>query len=153
MSDSPSAVSHETTIMNESNKNGEPKSHARSTSAHVRYDKFQATEIKDLLLIFLFVVKYLSEEQLVAWWQQSTEGEVVSFFATLEVTLNCFKYVGKRNIEVVKSQSMDNVKNKTTKAHTLPARMNPSEINHENTGTLVIHTVSRDTQKEPGKYM
>ncbi|KAL3282071.1 hypothetical protein HHI36_005270 [Cryptolaemus montrouzieri] len=145
MSDSPSALSQETTIVNESMKNGETKSHIRSTSSHVhRYDKFQPLEIKDLLLMFLFVVKYLSEEQLIAWWQQFTESEVVNFFMTLEMSLNYFKYVGKRNISVVKSQSSDNIKNKQTKAHTLPARMNPSEINHENTSTLVIHTVNRE---------
>ncbi|XP_045470639.1 dedicator of cytokinesis protein 9 isoform X1 [Harmonia axyridis] len=145
MSDSPSAMSQETTIVKESTRNGDMKSHMRSTSTHVhRYDKLQSTEVKDLLLMFLFVVKYLSEEQLTAWWQQSTESEVVSFFTTLEMSLNFFKYVGKRNITIVKSQSMDNVKSKTTKAYTLPARMNPSDMNHENTSTLVIHTVNRE---------
>ncbi|KAK9870395.1 hypothetical protein WA026_007964 [Henosepilachna vigintioctopunctata] len=140
MSDSPSVISHETTIVNENLKNGESKSHGRSTSTHVhRYDKFQTVEIKDLLLMFLFVVKYLSEDQLIAWWQIFTDVEVIHFFTVLEMCLNCFKYVGMKNITVIKSQSVDNIKTKSTKAFTLPARINPSEINHENTSTLVIH--------------
>lgn len=111
------------------------------TSPHLhRYDKFQPNEVKDILLCFLFIVKYVGEDQLICWWQQCSEGDVVNFFATLEMSLYCFKYIGKRNIAIIKTPVTDNAKSKAPKAHTLPARMNPSDFNHENTGTLVTYT-------------
>ncbi|CAG9771792.1 unnamed protein product [Ceutorhynchus assimilis] len=144
--DDKSTISQDTTIVREDAlKNGhtelQAKSHDRSTSSHMpRYDKLQAHEIKDVLLAFMFVLKYLNDEHLVMWWQSFPESDVLSFFTILELCLHYFKYVGKRNVTVIKTADTENVKQKSKKAHTLPARMNPSEINHENTSTLVIHT-------------
>ncbi|KAJ8951805.1 hypothetical protein NQ318_019778 [Aromia moschata] len=122
--DAQSTISHDTTIIrDESLRNDDTKSHTRTTSHVQRYDKLQPQEVKDVLLIFLFVVKYLSEEQLIMWWQNYSEADVVNFFTVLEMCLHCFKYAGQ-----------------VQESSTLPARMNPSEINHENTSTLVIHT-------------
>jgi hypothetical protein len=144
--DAQSTTSQDTTIVREDLlRNGDSKSsHTRTTSHVQRYDKLQLSEVKDVLLIFLFVVKYLGEEQLIAWWHQCSESDVASFFAVLEMSLHCFKYVGKRNVTVVKSHGGDNPKSNPKKAHTLPARMNPAEINHENTSTLVIHIPNRE---------
>lgn len=154
-SDALSTASQETTIVRESNedslKNGEVKTHKRSASHIQRYDKLQPQEVKDVLLIFLFVVKYLAEDQLIFWWQQYSEADVVNFFTLTEMCLNCFKYVGKRNISVVKTAVVDSAKSKPAKAHTLPARMNPPDFNHEGTGTLVIHTVNRENLVNTGK--
>lgn len=139
--DAQSTISQDTTIIKDENlRNGEVKTHTRTTSHIQRYDKLQPQEVREVLLIFLFVVKYLNEEQLIKWWQCYTEADVLNFFSVLEMSLYCFKYTGKRNISVVKTME-DNLKTKSKKAHTLPARMNPSEMNsHEGTGTLVIHT-------------
>lgn len=151
--DNQSLVSQETTIIREPRdealKNGEVKTHKRGVSTaqstHVhRYDKLHPSEVKDVLLIYLFVVKYIGEEQIISWWQKSTDTDVLNFFIGLEMCLGCFKYVGKRNMVVIKTTVTDNVKPKPTKAHTLPARMNPSDIMHENTSTLVIHTSNRE---------
>lgn len=150
--DGQSTISQDTTIVREEClRNGDAaKSHKRTTSLIQRYDKLQPQEVKDIFLIFLFVVKYISEDQLLKWWQNYGETDIVNFFTVLEMSLHCFKYVGKRNIIVVKT-SEDNVKVKSKKAHTLPARMNPSEIsNHEPTGTLVIHT-TRENLVTSGK--
>lgn len=160
-SENQSIISQETTIVREthedSTKSNETKTHTRglsvaqSTHLH-RYDKLQPNEIKDIFLIFLFVVKYLGEEQLISLWQKCADVDVVNFFSVLEMSLYCFKYVGKRNV-IVKSTSSDNNKVKPTKAHTLPARMNPSEMNHENTGTLVIHTPNRENLITSGNLL
>lgn len=154
-SDALSVVSQETTIVRDSNedslKNGEVKCHKRGASHVQRYDKLQPQEVKDVLLIFLFVVKHLAEDQLIFWWQQYSEADVVNFFTLIEMSLNCFKYVGRRNITVVKTAVVDSAKNKPAKAHTLPARMNPPDFNHEGTGTLVIHTVNRENLVNSGK--
>lgn len=95
-------------------------------------------------MIFLFVVKYLSEDQLIAWWQQYSEADIYNFFAILEMSLHSFKYVGKRNVSVVKTSTVESIKTNPKKAHTLPARMNPADITHENTSTLVIHMGNRE---------
>ncbi|XP_018332779.1 dedicator of cytokinesis protein 9 [Agrilus planipennis] len=150
--DALSITSLETTIIreprDESLRNGEAKSHHRglsTASPHLqRYDKLQPTEVKDVLLCFLFVVKYVGEECLISWWQQCADSDVVNFFCVLEMSLHCFKYNGKKNIVVVKQSVQDVVKNKPAKAHTLPARMNPPDFNHETSGTLIIHTVNRE---------
>ncbi|RZC34337.1 dedicator of cytokinesis protein 9 [Asbolus verrucosus] len=145
--DAQSTTSQDTTIIRDDVIRSEDSiktSHTRTVSHVPRYDKLQQSEVKDVLIIFLFIVKYLNEEQLIAWWQQYNESDVANFFTILEMSLHCFKYVGKRNVTVIKSQCVDNVKNNPKKAHTLPARMNPAEINHENTSTLVIHMTNRE---------
>lgn len=148
--DGQSTISQDTTIVrDESLRNGDLKSHRRTTSHIQRYDKLQPQEVKDVFLIFLFIVKYINEEQLLKWWQNYNETEVLNFFTVLEMSVHCFKYMGKRNITAVKTAE-DTVKTKSKKAHTLPARMNPSEINHEPTGTLVIHT-TRENLAASGK--
>lgn len=153
--DAHSAVSQETTVIrdgqDENVKNGDVKTHQRAASHVQRYDKLQPQEVRDVLLIFLFVVKYMAEDQLITWWQQYPETDVVSFFTVLEMCLHCFKYVGRRNINVVKSPVSDAVKHKPAKAHTLPARMNPPDFTHEGTGTLVIHTANRENLVTTGK--
>lgn len=151
--DAQSTVSQDTTIVRDDGlRNDDTKSHTRTTSHIHRYDKLQPQEVKDVLLIFLFVVKYLNEEQLIMWWQNYSEVDVVNFFSVLEMCLYCFKYVGRRNVNVVKTSEGENLKTKSKKAHTLPARMNPSEINHENSSTLVIHT-NRENLVSSGKVL
>lgn len=154
--DDKSSLSQDTTIVREDAVNNggvEIRAHERTASAHMpRYDKLHSHEIKDMLLIYLFVVKYVSEEHLVTWWQSFSETDVVSFFGMLEVSLHFFKYAGLRNVTVVRTPDAESAKPKPKKAHTLPARINPSEITHENTGTLVIHT-NRENLIDSGKYV
>lgn len=159
--DNQSNISQETTIIREVRdevKNGEVKSHKRglsiSQSAHMhRYDKLQPSEVRDILIIFLFVVKYLGESQLISWWQKCADVDVVNFLSVLEMSLHCFKYVGARNVVVIKGPTVETTKSRTAKAHTLPARMNPSDIAHENTSTLIIHTrENRESLVNSGKY-
>ncbi|KAF5297752.1 hypothetical protein FQR65_LT09926 [Abscondita terminalis] len=152
--DATSIASQETTIIRELredsvkldhiHKNGELKTHQRGlsiASPHLqRYDKFQPNEVKDVLLCFLFIVKYVGDDQLICWLQQCNDGDAVNFFSVLEMALYCFKYVGKRNVTVIKTPTTENIKVKPLKAHTLPARMNPPDFNHDNTGTLVTYT-------------
>lgn len=55
-----------------------------STSQPIRVDKVTPAEVKDMLICFLFVVKYMSEEQLIAWWQFCEPTELLNFFRVLE---------------------------------------------------------------------
>ncbi|XP_023704534.1 dedicator of cytokinesis protein 9 isoform X3 [Cryptotermes secundus] len=130
--DGHSTVSQETAIIREPKeepaKEGSSKRHSRSLSVThsnqpVRCDKLQSAEVKDLLLCFLFVVKYLGDDCLIAWWHQCTETEVMNFFKGLEMCLHQFKYTGKRQIA-----GKAGGKPGTTKAMTLPARMQPPDF-------------------------
>lgn len=115
-----------------------------------RCDKFSAAETKDMLVCFMFVVKHISTDQMVMWWQNCTETETVQFFAVLDMCLVFFRYVGKKNIllsEKVKDVRMRN----TTKASTLPARMAPpgesGTSEKHDTGTL-NHVQTRENLLE-----
>ncbi|XP_057325532.1 dedicator of cytokinesis protein 9 isoform X5 [Microplitis mediator] len=147
-STSHSLVSQETTIAREPAENGvsEKKGHSRSvsvTQTSSRCDKLQSSEMKDLLLCFLFVVKYLGDHQVIAWWQQCSETEIISFFSVIEMGLYHFKYVGKRLI-IANTSATNSGKPKTVKAMTLPARMAPPDFSNDasGTGTLQPHNTS-----------
>lgn len=124
--DGHSTISQETTIIREPREDGVNfKRHSRtvSTSQPIRCDKLQASEVKDILLCFMFVVKYLGDEYLVNWWQQCSETDTLSFFRCIEMCLHQFKYIGKRQI-IGRASG----KPGTTKAMTLPARMQPPDF-------------------------
>lgn len=90
--DGHSTVSQETTIIRDLKDNDSDfKTHSRSFSGVTnisqtagRCDKFQVSEVKDVLLCFLFVVKHLGEESLISWWQQSEDNVVFYFFSVIE---------------------------------------------------------------------
>lgn len=85
-----STVSQETTIIKDSKDDFDFKTHSRSfsgittASQQARCDKFQISEIRDILLCFLFVIKYLGEESLISWWQRSQYNAVLYFFSAIE---------------------------------------------------------------------
>lgn len=89
--DGNSTVSQETTIVRDAkDTESGTKTHSRSFSGITtvsqtgRCDKFQVSEVKDILLCFLFVVKYLGEESLTAWWQQCPDNVILHFFSVIE---------------------------------------------------------------------
>jgi len=86
---SQSNISQETTIVRElvENGTGEKKRHSRTlsvTQSSPRCDKLQPSEVKDILLCFLFIVKYLGDHQVIAWWQQCNDSEILNFFTVIE---------------------------------------------------------------------
>ncbi|KAL5004607.1 hypothetical protein ScPMuIL_018063, partial [Solemya velum] len=62
------------------------------------HQKLDLSEIKDLLLCFLYIVKHLSEDILKGWFNNSSEFDVIDFFSVLEICLQQFKYVGRKKI-------------------------------------------------------
>ncbi|XP_063975168.1 dedicator of cytokinesis protein 9 isoform X2 [Diachasmimorpha longicaudata] len=136
--------------------------HLRSlsvTQTSPRCDKLQSSEMKDLLICFLFVMKYLGDHQIIAWWQQCSNSDIQSFFTVIEMSLHHFKYDGKRQI-ISKINSNTNVKVKTTKSMTLPARIAPPIFSSDNsaTATLQSHNIPPSTrenlidEEENGKF-
>lgn len=53
------------------------------TSVNV-VSKLEPSEVKDVLVCFLFVLKYLSQDQLVTWWRYCSEQDIVAFFKIVE---------------------------------------------------------------------
>ncbi|XP_077513928.1 dedicator of cytokinesis protein Ziz isoform X7 [Amblyomma americanum] len=105
------------------------KGHARSQSLPfasptgiVRYDKFEPSEIKDLLVCFLYLIKQLNEDLLIGWWQQCRDCDLLDFFHLLELCLHQFRYMGKKHILKGRNQQGSSSQ---AKAMTLPARTAP----------------------------
>lgn len=103
--------------------------HARSISVvqpqmMPRLDKFHESETRDLLICFMFVLKHISADQMIIWWQDCSEREMLSFFEVLDLCLVCFRYVGKKHVNVSGDETMNSERRETTaKSSTLPARM------------------------------
>lgn len=104
-------------------------------SAMPRVDKFLPGETKDMLFCVLFIIKHLSADQMVMWWQNCTESETVSFFTVLDLSLVYFRYVGKKNLIIVNDKVRDTKAIRSAKASTLPARMVPPTNGDANTST------------------
>ncbi|RNA26478.1 hypothetical protein BpHYR1_017683 [Brachionus plicatilis] len=63
-----------------------------------RIDKFDSSEIKDLLKCLIFVLKNLNDDALLSVWYNYDDGEFSAFLTLLDLCLNTFKYRGKSNI-------------------------------------------------------
>ncbi|XP_053314862.1 dedicator of cytokinesis protein 10 isoform X2 [Spea bombifrons] len=64
----------------------------------LRFDKLDQAETKCLLMCFLHIMKMISEDMLISYWQRAPDTEIYDFFSILEVCLQNFRYLGKRNI-------------------------------------------------------
>ncbi|KAM7094631.1 dedicator of cytokinesis protein 11 isoform 2-T2 [Ciconia maguari] len=72
------------------------RSSTRSSVSHCsRLDQF---EIQTLLMCYLYIVKMISEDTLLAYWNKFSPQELINVLVLLEVCLFHFRYVGKRNI-------------------------------------------------------
>ncbi|XP_075992073.1 dedicator of cytokinesis protein Ziz isoform X1 [Anticarsia gemmatalis] len=98
-----------------------------------RFGVMSAEEVRDVLLCFLFVLKYLDDERLVDWWRSLSVAHQQSFFNVLEICAEQFQYIGrKRILSEMKATTPDcNGKPKPVKARTLPARMSPPDFSKE----------------------
>lgn len=94
-----SAISQETTVRRNSNvsesmapcKNHHSRSISGTQTSHITTDtsinavsKLEPTEVKDVIVCFLFVLKYSSQDQLISWWRYCSDQDIVSFFKIIE---------------------------------------------------------------------
>ncbi|XP_062844216.1 dedicator of cytokinesis protein 10 isoform X2 [Trichomycterus rosablanca] len=63
-----------------------------------RFDKLDQAETRGLLMCFLHIMKTISEEVMVAYWQRAIHQEISDFFNILELCLQHFRFLGKRHI-------------------------------------------------------
>ncbi|XP_069752851.1 dedicator of cytokinesis protein 10 [Narcine bancroftii] len=64
----------------------------------IRFDKLDQAEMKSLLTCFIHIMKTVSVETLKAYWSKSPYSEVTDFFNILEVCIQHFKFLGKRQV-------------------------------------------------------
>ncbi|XP_043114579.1 dedicator of cytokinesis protein 10 isoform X6 [Puntigrus tetrazona] len=63
-----------------------------------RFDKLDQAETRSLLICFLHIMKTISEEVLVSYWNRAIHQEISDFFNILELCLQHFRFLGKRHI-------------------------------------------------------
>ncbi|XP_069746626.1 dedicator of cytokinesis protein 9 isoform X4 [Narcine bancroftii] len=71
----------------------------------MRCDKLEQSEIRSLLMCFLHVLKSMSDDALITYWNKASNAEMMDFFTILEVCLHQFRYMGKRYIASVRKVS------------------------------------------------
>ncbi|NXG47736.1 DOC11 protein, partial [Psilopogon haemacephalus] len=95
------------------------RSSTRSSVSHCsRLDQF---EIRTLLMCYLYVVKMISEDTLLAYWNKFSPQELINVLVLLEVCLFHFRYVGKRNIARVQEAWLSKHAAADRKSQTMPA--------------------------------
>uniref|UniRef100_A0A5F9CSH6 Dedicator of cytokinesis 9 n=1 Tax=Oryctolagus cuniculus TaxID=9986 RepID=A0A5F9CSH6_RABIT len=78
-----------------------PREHQQSNTlgnSVVRCDKLDQSEIKSLLMCFLYILKSMSDDALFTYWNKASTSELMDFFTISEVCLHQFQYMGKRYI-------------------------------------------------------
>ncbi|XP_010220810.1 PREDICTED: dedicator of cytokinesis protein 11-like, partial [Tinamus guttatus] len=94
------------------------RSSTRSSVSHCsRLDQF---EIRTLLMCYLYIVKMISEDTLLAYWNKFTPQELINVLVLLEVCLFHFRYVGKRNIARVHDAWLSKHVGADRKSQTMP---------------------------------
>ncbi|XP_039600530.1 dedicator of cytokinesis protein 9 isoform X5 [Polypterus senegalus] len=94
----------------------------------VRCDKLDQSEIKNLLMCFLYILKSMSEDALFTFWNKATAAELMDFFRVTEVCLHQFRYMGKRYI--ARNQEGVGPIAHERKSQTLPVSRNRAGMMH-----------------------
>ncbi|MFT7803755.1 dedicator of cytokinesis protein 10 isoform X2 [Arapaima gigas] len=63
-----------------------------------RFDKLDQAETRSLLMGFLHIMKTISDDVMVSYWQRAVHQEISDFFNILELCLQQFRFLGKRHI-------------------------------------------------------
>ncbi|CAG0914598.1 unnamed protein product [Notodromas monacha] len=69
------------------------------TAQNFRKDKLTTGEVKELLLCFLWVVKHVPQEFLLAWWKHAANDDIWAFFRVIELALMEFRYRGRSSAQ------------------------------------------------------
>nr|XP_056714924.1 dedicator of cytokinesis protein 11 [Euleptes europaea] len=89
-----------------------------SVSQYGRLDQY---EIRSLLVCSLYVIKMISEDTLLTYWNKISPQELLNILVILEVCLYHFRYVGKRNIARVHDAWLSKHVGVDRKSQTMPA--------------------------------
>uniref|UniRef100_A0A8D2NLJ5 Dedicator of cytokinesis 11 n=1 Tax=Zonotrichia albicollis TaxID=44394 RepID=A0A8D2NLJ5_ZONAL len=110
------------------------RSSMRSSVSHCsRLDQF---EIRTLLMCYLYIVKMISEDTLLAYWNKFSPQELINVLMLLEVCLFHFRYVGKRNIARVQDAWLAKHTAAERKSQTMPALRSRAGVRLQHLGSL-----------------
>ncbi|XP_041883631.1 dedicator of cytokinesis protein 11 isoform X5 [Corvus kubaryi] len=110
------------------------RSSMRSSVSHCsRLDQF---EIRTLLMCYLYIVKMISEDTLLAYWNKFSPQELINVLVLLEVCLFHFRYVGKRNIARVHDAWLSKHTAADRKSQTMPALRSRAGVRLQHLGSL-----------------
>ncbi|KAM4664608.1 dedicator of cytokinesis protein 11 [Discoglossus pictus] len=107
--------------MPETNIDGENMRRSSTKSSVSHYSRMDPYEIKSLLICYLYIVKVISEESLISYWNKLSPQELLHFLTLLEVCLYHFRYIGKRNIARVQDVWASKSLGADRKSQTMPA--------------------------------
>ncbi|XP_075429268.1 dedicator of cytokinesis protein 11 isoform X3 [Ascaphus truei] len=118
--DSRGSISAEGTTEQSMNGENMRRSSTRSSVSH--YSRLDPYEIKSLLICYLYIVKVISEDSLISYWNKLSPQELLNFLTLLEVCLFHFRYAGKRNIARVQDVWISKHFAADRKSQTMPLR-------------------------------
>ncbi|KAL4631188.1 dedicator of cytokinesis protein 11 [Arapaima gigas] len=101
--------------------------------------RFGQYEIKGLLLCFLHIVRTVSEDTLLAYWNKIPPQDVMNFLSLLEICLFQFRYAGKRNILRSQDPWVSKLFSPERKSQTMPvmrSRMGLMQAKIQQFGTM-----------------
>ena len=131
--------------------------HQRSASQSIplRFDKLNTKEVRDLLMIYLWINKNIDEELMINWLKQADDFELLQMLTLAEMSLHEFKYNGKRTSPLIKSSS-------NRSSHTLPTKMtnhlsyatsNHSHLSPNSSSTIKRLEVTKEDSLESDNIM
>ncbi|XP_027025359.1 dedicator of cytokinesis protein 11 isoform X1 [Tachysurus fulvidraco] len=85
-------------------------------------------EVKGLLLCFLHIVKTVSEDTLLAYWNKVNPQDVMNFLSILEISLVQFRYAGKRYINRFQESWVSRAFSSDRKSQTMPVMRGRSSL-------------------------
>uniref|UniRef100_A0A0P6IZW0 Dedicator of cytokinesis protein 11 n=1 Tax=Heterocephalus glaber TaxID=10181 RepID=A0A0P6IZW0_HETGA len=106
-------------------ENTQQSSTRSSVSQYNRLDQY---EIRSLLMCYLYIVKMISEDTLLTYWNKVSPQELINILILLEVCLFHFRYMGKRNIARVHDAWLSKHFGIDRKSQTMPALRNRSGV-------------------------
>ncbi|XP_030430462.1 dedicator of cytokinesis protein 11 isoform X8 [Gopherus evgoodei] len=106
-------------------ENSRRSSTRSNVSHHSRLDQY---EIRSLLMCYLYVIKMVSEDTLLTYWNKISPPELINVLVLLEVCLFHFRYTGKRNIARVHDAWLTKHVGVDRKSQTMPALRSRSGV-------------------------
>ncbi|XP_028923396.1 dedicator of cytokinesis protein 11 isoform X2 [Ornithorhynchus anatinus] len=100
---------------------GENTRRSSTRSSVSQYNRLDQYEIRSLLMCYLYIVKMISEDTLLTYWNKVSPQELINILTLLEVCLFHFRYVGKRNIARIHDAWLTKHFGVDRKSQTMPA--------------------------------
>ncbi|XP_048400109.2 dedicator of cytokinesis protein 11 isoform X2 [Stegostoma tigrinum] len=102
-----------------------------STESNVsQHSKLDQYESRSLLMCFLHIVKTISEDALLAYWNKMSSQELLDYLSVLEVCLHQFRYLGRRHIARVQEGAGSKQSVSERRSLTMPAIRSRTGVMH-----------------------